>query len=217
VLPGSVAAMSAAARKGFVGSGPIGSYWQTRCCGFEVRSVRGRLLGEVEALEFDRETRAAVSLLVGRRRRKPLRVRTECVRIVDPWRQLLVIELPRRKPVVAPAARSVARGARGSVSRTVSPAARCVARGARASGARTVALGRGTRRAAPGVASGIARTVSWAAPRAFFVAGLVAWLYAVAVFTLVRTAVFAVAALTLGTARGGARIKPHLHGRPARV
>src|SRR5579859_5511247 len=91
--------MSAAAREGFAGSGAIGRYWQTRCYGFEVRSIRGRRLGRVEAVEFDRETRAAVSLLVRRRRRKALRLRPECVEAIDPWRQSLVIALPRQKPV----------------------------------------------------------------------------------------------------------------------
>jgi len=238
--------MSAVAREGFAGSGAIGRYWQTRCCGFEVRSVRGRRLGEVEELELDRKTRAAVFLLVGRRRRKPLRLRPDCVRVVDPWRQLLVVELPRRKPVVAPAARVLGRGVRRSVARTVPPAGRCVTRGARASGARTVALGRGARRAvprvvsraqtisstvprvaargartisstAPRVTSRVARIVSWATPRVLFVAGLVAWVYAVIVFTLVRIALLVLAVLTVGTARGGARLKPHLPGRLARI
>jgi len=181
--------MSAAGREGFGGSGAVGRYWQTRCCGFEVRSVRGRRLGEVEALEIDRESRAAVLLLVRRRRRRALRLRPECVQTVDPWRQSLVVALPHRKPVAAPAARSIVRGAR-------------------VSGARTVTLARGV----PPAVSGIARAVSWAAPRALFVAGLVAWLYAVVVFRLVRVALLVLGVLTVSTARGGARLKPHLHG-----
>ena len=185
--------MSAAAREGFAGSGAIGRYWQTRCCGFEVRSDRGRRLGEVEALELDRETRAAV-LLVVRRRRKTLRLRPECVQVVDPWRQSLVVALPRRKPVVAPAARSLARGARASGTRTVGLAQRL-----------------------PPAASRVAQALSWAAPRALLVAGLVAWFYAVIVFTLVRVVLLVLAALTVGTARRGARLRPHLHGRPARI
>jgi hypothetical protein len=146
-------------------------------------------LGEVEALELDRESGVALVLLVRRRRGKALRVRPEYVQAVDPWQQLLVVALPGRKPVAAPAARSVARGAR-------------------ASGVRTVALARGV----PPAVSGIARAVSWAAPRALSVAGLVAWFYAVAVFTLVRVSLLVLGALTVGTARGGARLKPHLHG-----
>ena len=69
-------------------------------------------------------------------------------------------------------------------------------------------------RCAPPLASRVARAVSWAAPRAALVAGLVAWLYALVVFTLVRVALLVLAALTLGTVRGGARLKPH---RLARV
>jgi len=183
--------MSAAGREGFAGSGAIGRYWQTRCCGFEVCSVRGRRLGKVEAVELDRETRAVVLLLVRRRRRNALRLRPECVEVVDPWRQSLVVALPGRKPVVAPAAESLARAAR-------------------ASGARTTALAR----CVPSAVSRVARAVSWVAPRAALVAGLVAWLYALVVFTFVRTAVLVLAALTVGTVRGGARLKLH---RLARV
>ena len=178
--------MSAAGREGFAGSGAIGQYWQTQCRGFEVRSTRGRRLGRVEAVELDRESRSAVFLLVRRRRRKSLRLRPECVEVVDPWLQSLVVALPRRKPVVAPAARNLGRGAR-------------------ALGARSLALVR----VLPPAASCVAPAVSWLAPRALFVTGLVFWLYAVVVFALVRIALFVLAALTVGTARGGARLKTH--------
>ena len=144
----------------FAGSGAVGRYWQARCHGFEVRSARGRRLGVVEALQFERKTRATVALVVRRRRRKPLRLRPESVSVVDPWRRLVVVALPRRKPPTVP----------------------------------------------------VRRLVAGAGARVLLAAGLVAWFYAVSVITLVRAAVWLLAALTIGTRRGGARLRPHLHG-----
>jgi hypothetical protein len=41
---------------------------------------------------------------------------------------------------------------------------------------------------------------------------VLAWLYALVVFTVVRVVLAVLAAVTIGTARGGARLRPHLHG-----
>ncbi len=174
--------MSAEGQGEFAGSGAVGRYWQTRCCGFEVRSVRGRRLGTVAALELDPESRATVTLVVQRRRRRPLRVRADAVGSVDPWRCSLVVAVPRRRPRRVPVGRVAAWTGRTS------------ARSA-------VTLARGSRRA-----------VVWAVPRALFAVGLAAWTYAVVVFAAVRVAIWLLVALTTGTARGGARLKPHVHG-----
>ena len=187
----------------FAGSGAIGRYWQTQCRGFEVRSERGRRLGTVEALELDRKTRATVALLVRRRRRKPLRLRPEAVTAVDPWRRLLVVAVSRRRPPAVPVGNVAAQAGR------VAGRGRRVAR--RAGGASVssaVALGRGVGRTVPRVAKGLA----WGAPRALLVLGLALWVYALVVFAVVRVVAWLLAALTVGTARGGARLKPHLHG-----
>ena len=123
-----------------------------------------------------------------------MQLRPDCVELVDPWRQLIVVTLPRRKPVVSPAVRNLGRGARASKARTTALASRV-----------------------PPATARVARAVAWLAPRVLFVAELGLWLYAVVVFALVRVAWLVLAALTIGTVRGGARLKPHLHGRPARI
>lgn len=183
----------------FAGSGAIGRYWLTRSRGFEVRSTRGRRLGVVERLELDRETRAVVALLVRRRGRKALlRLRPEAVGVVDPWGQSLVAALPRRRrssalalqrrrpSLAVPRPSFNPRLARGGVRR----------------------LGRAGR-LVPRAARGLGRAV----PRALLIAALAVWLYALVVFTLVRLGARLLVALTVGTARGSARLKPHLLAR----
>ena len=175
---------------GFAGSGSVGRYWQTRCRGFEVRSTHGRRLGRVEALELDRRTRATVVLVV-RRRLRLVRMRPECVQAVDPWRRSLVVSLPQRRRIGVPAARRMGRGAG-------------------ATAVRTAALSRTGLRV---VVPRLGRALAWAMPRALLATGILVWIYALVVYTLVRVVVRLLVALTAGTARGGARLKPHLHAR----
>lgn len=193
---GNASNVSTAGQGGFAGSGVVGRYWQTRCRGFEVRSVRGRRLGTVESLELDRETATAAVLLVRRRRRRPLRVRPELVSVVDPWQRSLVVAVPPRRSGSRHAARGLARGVRTSGAHAVT-----MARWA-------VTIARGTRRLGPPVR----RALAWAGPRALLAGALAVWLYALVVFTVVRLAAVVLRAVTVGTARGGAWLAPHLHG-----
>jgi hypothetical protein len=108
--------VSAVGRETFAGSGVVGRYWQTRCCGFEVRSPRGRRLGLVEAIDVDQDTAAATRIVLRSPRGRPVSVDVGCVEVVDPWRCTLVVALPRRRRVSA-AGGTVVRGAtRGAAS-----------------------------------------------------------------------------------------------------
>jgi sporulation protein YlmC with PRC-barrel domain len=57
-----------------------------------------------------------------------------------------------------------------------------------------------------------ARRFAPAARRVLLFAALAVWIYAQVVFTIVQLVVRLLVALTIGTARSGVRLKPHLHG-----
>jgi len=208
---------SAVGQGRFAGSGVVGRYWQARCRGFEVRSTRGRRLGTVQSLELDRDTAAAAVLVVRRRHRRPLRVRPELVSLVDPWQRSLVVSLPRHRKVPAwpgTAARGVAR-----VTLTSGRGGAKLVRGARR-------IGPPARRATVLAASRVSDSRRLVPParrgllglgrRAVLAAALVVWFYALLVFTLVRVVLAMLRAAAAGTARGGARLRPLLHGAAGR-
>ena len=185
--------MANGGRGAFAGADPVSRYWEARCLGFEVLTVRGRAVGLVEGLELDRDSGSARLLLVRRRSvfgRTTLRVRPESVSALDPWRRSLVVTLPRRTSPVRRA---------GSVSRPI-------ARGTRIVGISIVRIARGAPRTVPSAVRQVrrgGRPAVWAARRASFAAALAAWIYAVAVVSVVRVCARLVLAAAVGACRAG--------------
>jgi hypothetical protein len=164
----------------FVGSGAIGQYWQARCLGFEVRCPNGRLLGVVVGVEYEHDSGRTAVLLVRRRRRgrrtRLLRVAPAWVTIVDPWRRLVVVALPRKDPWT----------------RHARAASQAAVRGGRRARERAAGLGLaswGAITRAWRVARVVRRFAFWLGARMIYAVAFACWLYGMAVFVLFRAIV----------------------------
>lgn len=169
--------MTLAGQGAFAGSGAIGRYWQARCLGFDVRRPNGRPLGVVVAVECDHESGRPTMLLVERRGHRPaLRVEPGSVTLIDPWRRLLVVALPRTDPWTGharAAGRSALRG--GNVARERAVRAGVASWGLLAPASRAVPVAH--------------RFGFWLGARTIYALAFACWLYGAAVFLVTRPTV----------------------------
>jgi len=187
---------------GFASSGAVGRYWLAHCVGFEVSSLDGELSGIVDGVELDRAGRAS-RLFVQQRLGRTLELGSSSVTAVDPWRRLILVTRPGRKP----------RSARARTVRTVSTVAlrkgwQAASTGAACARAASAAVVVAAGRAAPP-----SRTfTSWLGLRAAYALEAALWLYAVTVFTITRAAVL----LLLAALRCVVRVATWVGPRSAR-
>lgn len=148
----------------FAAADAVGRYWLAQCEGFEVRSQDGQLTGVVAEVEHDPAGRA-LTLVVQRRRRRPVEISPAAVTLIDPWQEQVVVAVPAREPRPA-RVRPVAAAAWAHTSdagRSVIPAAR---------------------RAAPPAR----RFALWLGARTAYALAFAGWLYGAALYRITRAA-----------------------------
>jgi hypothetical protein len=169
--------MTFAGQGAFAGSGAIGRYWQARCLGFDVRRPDGRPLGIVVGVESDPESGRTTMLLVERRRRgrrtRRLQAQPASVLLVDPWRCLVVLTLPRKAPWT--------RHARAAWQAAVRGGGR-----AREQAVKAGVASWGVIALSSGAAPPIRRSAFWLGARSMYALAFVGWLYGAAVYLVTR-------------------------------
>jgi hypothetical protein len=180
----------------FAGSDTVGRYWLAHSVGFEIYSEKGRLCGVVAGVELDRASGDTSTLLVHRRRGRPLRFTPASVIWLDPWRRVLIMALPAH-PAAAPVHRlsNAALSAGHAAWTRAAPVGPIVAAG-------VCAARRAARRSR--------RFATWLGARILYALALAGWLYGATVFVVSRAAVRLLLVMATALLRLGIQVMPPL-------